>query len=335
MKHAYTLLACLVVLPSALRAQHDHHAPTVRVTLGKGEIIVEYGPLVPPLEHREGHRSPTAVFTMPADGWLRGFAVTLLDSASNPLPRRMLHHAHVIAVGRRDLFTNEMMRVAAAGSETSDITLPRIFGLRANRGDTLAMVVAVHRPPGTPDGPVTLRLRAPFTPRTALLKAMTVYPMSISIGTRGQPNVFDLPPGRSEHFWEGSPSIDGRVLGFSGHLHRYGILLRFEDRTAGRVLWEGKPKVGKDGEVLGFPVTSLLSSAGVKLNADHVYRLTAVYDNPTTQTVRSDGMGVIGGVFRPRDGMWPRVDHGHPDYVADFRALIGTNAHCHAPDCRN
>ena len=325
-------------MPASLAAQHQHAAaaaPTVRVTTGKGEIIVDYGPLMPSAEHKSDHQAPTAVFTMPADGWLRGFGVELLDSTANPLPRKMLHHVNVIAVGRRDLFTNEMMRIAAAGPETGDITLPRFFGVQAQRGDTLVMVIALHRPPGTPDGPVTFRLRAAFTPRTARLKAMNVYPMSIAIGVRGQPNVFDLPPGRSEHFWEGSPGIDGRVLGFSGHLHRYGILLRFEDRTTGRVLWEGKPKIGNDGEVLGFPVTTLLSSAGVKLQANHLYRLTAVYDNLTSKPVRADGMGVIGGVFRPKDGAWPKADHGHPDYVADFRALLGTNAHCHAPDCKN
>jgi hypothetical protein len=57
---------------------------------------------------------------------------------------------------------------------------------------------------------------------------------------------------------------------------------------------------------------------------DHVYRLTAVYDNPEGRTIPDGGMGVLGGLMMlPRGTRWPAMDRQDPDYVADARALLG------------
>src|SRR5438270_623839 len=66
---------------------------------------------------------------------------------------------------------------------------------------------------------------------------------------------FDLPPGRTERFWEGSPAIPGTILGLGGHLHDYGVSLELTDATAGTVLWRGAPVTDAAGRVLSFPLT--------------------------------------------------------------------------------
>lgn len=117
---------------------------------------------------------------------------------------------------------------------------------------------------------------------------------------------------------------DTLVLGLSGHLHRYGVALRLEDRTTRKVLWELNPTSDSTGEVGAMPVSKFLWSLGKPLRPDHVYRLTAVYENPEPRTIPDGGMGVIGGVvLLPRGTRWPSVDRRHPEYVVDVESILG------------
>jgi hypothetical protein len=64
---------------------------------------------------------------------------------------------------------------------------------------------------------------------------------------------------------------------------------------------------------------------GLPLRADHVYRLTAVYDNPTGQTIPGGGMGAVGGVIVPHPGTeWPGVDPRAPELRADIDVTTRT-----------
>jgi hypothetical protein len=330
------ILAALAAVPVArpTRAQEHHHAPadgasaaaTARVVDRGDELLLEYGPIALPARasHDDVRQPPTLQFALPADGWMRGYAVELVDEGGKRVPQRVLHHMNLVERGRRDLFTNAMARIAAAGAETGPVILPRVVGLRGARGDTLAMTLMFHNPTDGAYAGVTLRVRVPFTRASSRVGAIGVYPLSLAIGPKDRPNTFDLPPGRSEHHWEGSPAVEGRILGLSGHLHRYGVALRLEDRTAGKVLWEVRPERDSTGEVLAMPVSRFVWSGGKRVRPDHVYRLTAVYDNPEGRTIPDGGMGVLGGLMMlPRGQRWPALDRQHPDYLADARALFG------------
>src|SRR5690606_38333091 len=98
-------------------------------------------------------------------------------------------------------------------------------------------------------------------------------------------HAYDLPPGKSQKSWEGRPAISGRLLGVGGHLHDYGVLLRLEDVTAGKVIWEAEPILDESGSVVGMPMKKFFWRLGVPIRADHVYRLTAFYDNPTGRMI--------------------------------------------------
>jgi hypothetical protein len=320
------LVLAIAFAGSRETAAAQAHAPTLRVIDRGRELVVEYGPLA--LHAGSGHAAavepPAILFRLPATGWMRGYVVELVDGAGRRLPQRLLHHMNLIAKNRRDLFSNVMQRLGAAGPETGTITLPRFAGVWGARGDTLVMTVMLHNPTEIHYDDVRLRVLIPFVRARSRVGAITVYPVSVAIGPKERPNVFDLPPGRSEHFWEGSPAVAARILGLSGHLHRYGVALRLEDRTARKVMWELKPRSDSAGEVRDMPVSMFLWTLGKPIRPDHVYRLTAVYDNPEGRTIRDGGMGVIGGVVvLSRGARWPAVDRLHPEYVADARAILG------------
>jgi hypothetical protein len=317
------LIACLAARSEPAAAQTP--APTLRVIDRGRELVVEYGSLA--LHAGSGHAAavepPAILFRLPTTGWMRGYAVELVDGAGRRLPQRLLHHMNLIAKNRRDLFSNVMQRLGAAGPETGTITLPRFAGVWGDTGDTLVMTVMLHNATGMHYDDVRLRVRIPFVRARSRLGAITVYPVSVAIGPKERPNVFDLPPGRSEHYWEGSPAVAARILGLSGHLHRYGVALRLEDRTAGKVIWELKPRSDSTGEVRDMPVSMFLWSLGKPIRPDHVYRLTAVYDNPEERTIPDGGMGVVGGVVvLARGARWPAVDRLHPEYLVDVQSIL-------------
>jgi hypothetical protein len=138
---------------------------------------------------------------------------------------------------------------------------------------------------------------------------------------------WDLPPGRSERSWEGTPAVGGRILGVGGHLHRFGTELVLEDVTAGRVLARLRPDVGPDGSILGVQRRRFLWRFGLPLRTDRVYRITAVYDNPTLDTIPWGAMGAIGGIVLPRERAWPMPDSANPLFIRDLAGLIDFDVH--------
>src|ERR1051325_6085974 len=146
-----------ILIAGAIGAQQ----PTTRVAERDGAVVIEYGPVDLPAStpHDRMQQPPTLTVRLPADGWLRGLEVDLVDSAGHALPRRLLHHLNVISPDRRDLFSNVMLRLGAAGAETSPITLPRIIGVRAKGGDSVFITLMFHNPTDIRYEHVTLRAR--------------------------------------------------------------------------------------------------------------------------------------------------------------------------------
>jgi hypothetical protein len=259
-----------------------------------------------------------------------------VDAAGQPVPHDVIHHINVIVPGRRELFSPIMLRIGAAGQETGPLVLPRLLGYRVHRGDTVLVSAMLHNPTGTSYDGVRLRLHLPFVSSAAFIGAISIVPFYLDVMPPAGSHSFDLPAGHSERSWEGKPAIAGRVLAVGGHLHKYGVALRLEDRTEGKLIWEAKPITDSTGEVTSMPTAKFLWKLGVKIHPDHVYRLTAVYDNPTGAAIPDGGMGALGGVLIPsRNTAWPRVVLEDPEYQKDVRITYrldpqpATHAHMH------
>jgi len=310
--------------PGQIVMLHDHaamSAATLRSVVDKGDLVLELGPIDLPANasHDEVRQAMPASVAAGVDGWLRGYTVELIDSAGRPVPQTVVHHVNVIIPDKRELFSPIMLRLAAAGAETAPVGLPWFLGYPVKSTDSLLVSAMLHNESPADYRGVRLRVRMPLT-RRHLIGAMTIYPFYMDVMPPAGSHSFDLPEGRTERFWEGSPAVNGRILGVSGHMHKFGTLLRLEDRTSGKVLWEGKPVVDSTGEVTSIPIKRFVKTFGVGVRADHVYRLTAIYDNPTGKPVVDGGMGALGGVFKPDEaGSWPAVNRSDPDYVLDWR----------------
>jgi hypothetical protein len=306
-------------------------APSLRISLNAAErdMVVEVGPVDLPAdgEHRQ---LPAFHAAIPADGWLHGYRVELVDGQGRPVPRRILHHVNVIAPGQRELFSPIMLRIAAAGQETAPVQLPRMLGYRVHHGQELIVTSMLHNPTGQAYRGVRLRVHFPYTPAGALLRPVTIFPFYIDVMPPASLHSYDLPPGRSSRSWEASPAVNGRLIGVGGHLHQYGTGLRLEDVTARRVIWSGRPTIAADGEVSDMPQGMFVMKLGVPIYRDHLYRVTADYDNTSGAAIPGGAMGVVGGAFAPDAGAsWPGVDRNDPQLKLDWQLVHTGNQDGH------
>ena len=312
-------------LAAEARAAHD---PT------SDELRLELEPLdLPALAtHHDVAQPPPQTFTFPADGWIRGYEIELVDDRGRAVARDVIHHVNLILPQRRELFSPIMLRLGAAGAETHPVRLPRLLGYRVQGGDTLLVTAMLHNPTAEDYHNVRLRLRFNFTARR-VLPVVSIFPFYVDVMPPAGVHAYDLPPGRSEQSWEGRPAVPGRILGVGGHLHKYAVVLRFEDTHTGKTIWEATPVVDERGNVVAMPRRMFLRSLGVVVRPERVYRLTAVYENPTGAIIPQGGMGALGGVFLPfRAARWPRVNADDPQYridVATTRADVNHDASGH------
>ena len=314
---------CSITLLAALTPVGAQEEPllSVRNNVEQQELIFEIGPLHLETGTDHGHVSqPRAqAVALPISGFLHGFTTEMIDAAGKPIPSVLLHHVNIIAPQRRELFSQIMQRVGAAGSETGPVVLPKVLGYPVEAGDSLLFTAMFHNPTGLAYHNARLRIRMRYSESTRQPR-VAIQPFYLDVMPPAGLHAYDLPPGRSEKSWEGRPAIDGRILALGGHLHKYGVALRLEDVTEGEVLFETAPEVDTAGNVVGMPKKYFVLKLGIPLRAQHTYRLTAVYDNPTGQTLAGGGMGALGGVFVPDERQaWPAVDRTHPEYLLDLK----------------
>lgn len=295
------------------------------------QYVIDIGPISLPANggHEDIKQPPPRALELPVDGWLRGLAFELVDEQGEQLPTRMLHHLNLIMPDHRELFSQIMLRIGAAGPETRPYSLPWFLGYRLHPGDSLLVTAMLHNPTPKEYRGVRLRVRLEVSQAGPLLRPLAIRPVYMDVMPPAGVHAFDLPPGRSVRSWEGRPAVAARLLAAGGHLHKYGTALRLEDVSTGKVIWEARPKLGGQGEVLSMPLRYFLPF-GVPLAPDHVYRLTAAYDNPTGRVLVDGGMGALGGIVVPAAGsVWPGVARGDSVYQRDVWVTTGPGSSHH------
>jgi hypothetical protein len=292
------------------------------------EYTIEMGPF--DLAAQSGHHGvqqprPVAL-ALPLDGWMRGLSYEIVDAQGEKLPNSLLHHLNLIAPDYRELFSDIMLRVGAFGSETKPYGVPFFLGYRIHPGDSLLVTAMLHNPTGKPVSGARLRVQLEVSPARPWVRPVAVRPVYLDVMPPAGSHAFDLPPGRFTKSWEGRPAVAARLLAAGTHMHQYGTALRLEDVTAGKLIWEARPETGPKGELVGMP-TKYFLPFGVPLHPDHVYRLSAEYDNPTGQVLKDGGMGAFGGVVIPAsDADWPAVARQDSVYLHDVRVTTGQGA---------
>lgn len=321
------MLLLVGLLAGAAPAQVQ--APIVQLEddRARNALVITVGPMDMPASHGDEHETHAGVFPpvtsvrVPRDGYVYGFDYEIRDGAGRLLPRDLLHHLNIADPTHRELFLPIAHRVFAIGRETGAQSMPwLLFGHPLTQGQELLVSAMMHNPTHEGYSGVSLRLTLRVVPASRPWPLFRVYTWQLDVAFPAGDKSFDLPPGPSSRSYEARPAMAGRIMVIAGHLHPYATGITFEDVTAGRVIWEGKPIGGPEGELEGVTMGRLYRKLGAKIEPDHTYRVTVSYHNPTDQTIPDGGMGVVGGLFLPSgDAAWPAADPSAELYRLDLR----------------
>jgi hypothetical protein len=324
------------ILAVALAGGPSQPAPSVTIAVdsSRKELTITAGPYdlpnMPPMENHAmmdfgmSHDTPIQEFEWPIDGWFRGFRLELTDAAGRPVPRDVIHHMIMVNFSRRQLVYPAVERLMGAGTETGDLSVPKTIGVPMTPGMKLGMYVAWHNDSGQDFEGVFLKIVMLWTPKNQNPPPVNSLPIYMDVNlTVGGSNTFDVPPGVSEKAYEFTLPVSGRILGIGGHLHDYGVGVRLEDAETGKLITRVEATRDSAGKVSKVSQRLFgVSGEGLKLKANHRYRVVGMYDNPTGQTLIRGAMAHMAGLFVPDDiSQWPRIDPENPEYLRDLAAL--------------
>jgi hypothetical protein len=117
--------------------------------------------------------------------------------------------------------------------------------------------------------------------------------------------------------------VTGHLRHLGGHLHDFGVELRLEDAETDKVLARLRAARAADGTVRDVGRTRFFFKRnGLRLAANHRYRVVAVYENPRCSPVKG-AMGLLVGVFAPDNvSQSPVVDATDSSYRTDLAWLL-------------
>jgi len=334
MSLSVVLLATLAFGPGRpLHHPQDEVTVTVTVDSSKHEVRIKAGPFFLPnmaaMDHAmmdmgAGANTPVYHFTWPVEGWMRGFKSGVEDAQGNPLPKRLMHHMIGMNYSRRQALYPAIERLFGAGQETADATIPATIGVPMKPGMDLGFYIMWHNETGKDLDGVYMTMSLLYSPKNQNPRPVEVLPLYMDANlTVGGSNTYDLPVGKSEKAYEFTFPLNGRLLGYGGHLHDYGVAVRLEDVASGKVIARVTAKRDKDGMVTGVS-RSLpgVGGAGLKLRAGRVYRVIGEYDNTSGKFLKNGAMAHITGIFAPdRPSDWPTIDESDPGLQRDLASL--------------
>lgn len=313
------------VLPLALSA-----LPRASITADpkRGEVVLELPPVdLPAGASHNGPQPPASLGEFPLSGSVYAFHAELVDENGRQLSPHLLHHMNVMNPAERELFLPISRRILASGSETGEVRFPRLlFGSRFHAGERIVANAMLHNPTAVGYRGVRVRLVLNYVPDRRPWPFWSVIPWQLDVAFPVGDKSFDLPPGRSERAYEGSPAVEGKLVVIGGHMHEYGRTIEFWDVTTGELLWHGEPAPAPPGVPSAVPLGRLysLTGIGLRITPAHRYRVRVIYENPTGRTIAGGGMGVVGGLFVPsRSAVWPSTDPSDSLYQQDLRHFIG------------
>jgi hypothetical protein len=326
-----SIFAMIALLAAPAAAQK----PSIQIDRVRHEVAFIAGPFdVPPMDmHMHGTHAAMQMghdekvhtlyqFTWPVDGYAKAFRVEVRDARGNLLPSSLLHHVTGVTIDRRQYIYESSERLFGIGKETGDVVLPGNLAVPLNKGQRIGYYVAWNNTTAKELRGVSVRVVMTWAPPQATSQLIPVLPIWIDVNNEvGGTNTFDLPPGKSAKSFEFTPPVGGRILGISGHLHDYGVMVRLEDAETNTVLVNLPATRDANGQIRSMAKKFYAVNA-LRLKAGHRYRVVAVYDSPLKETIAKGAMGAVVGVIAPDDlARWPSVNPDDPQFRRDMASL--------------
>ena len=250
-----SLLLATTLLTPAISSRKPAVEPQISIVVdsARGEVVITAGPYdlpnMPP-DMAEMHMGSPQVlrFDWPVDGGLRGFNLSMQTEDGKPLPKSVIHHLIAVNFDRRQIVYQMVERLFGWGKETDPVLLPAGVGVPLAKGQHLGVYAMWHNDSGHDIHNAYLKMTLAWIPKSRLQNP--VLPMYVDVNNHiGGVTTFDVPPGKSTQAYEFEFPLSGRLIGIGGHLHDFGVAVRFEDAVTGKVLVRLKSDRDQNGEI--------------------------------------------------------------------------------------
>ena len=262
--------------------------------------------------------------------------VDLVDANGQPVPRHVMHHLIMVNFSRRQLLYSAAERLMGAGTETDDeISVPKTIGVPMTPGMQLGMYVAWHNDTGKD-------LEGVYPQADHAVDAQE--PESAAGQLAADLHGREPDGGRQQHVRRrrrasrprrtSSPCRSaGGCSASAGTCTTTASACGWRTRRPARCITRVVATRDSAGQVIKVSRKLYgVSGDGLKLKANHKYRVVGEYDNPTGETQVKGAMAHMVGLFVPDDmSKWPAIDPRDPTYQRDLASLQvrGTRAGRH------
>jgi hypothetical protein len=329
LKHLVSALLAFAA-PLEAAATSSDSSVRIRVDSARREVVISVGPVHIPAMTKYAHHGKEEYFNIqwPVSGWLRGYRVDIVDSSGRILPRELIHHVGMANLGRRQLAYPIAERLFAAARETKPLLMPASMGVPLSENAHMVLYYALVNEGRSEVSGAAVQVTIFWTPDD-IRGVKDVLPLYANAKAQTEESIsFDVAPGVSSTSAEFIVPVGGRIRMLGGHLHDFGVELRLEDAESNKVLARLRAKRTSAGVIRDVGRTRFLfKRGGLRLRANHRYRVVAVYDNPNCYSIKAGAMGFVVGAFVPDDVRTIQaVDVADPAFQRDLAALTGSAA---------
>ena len=276
------LLVCLGVFSlSAADLLGDFRTSTVRSEYGVVSTVEFVTELIQldagVLAFHPDHAMRDFRFAEPV--WIIGYQTEVLD-AKNAHPRENYLCHTFFGDQRVTQHDDREMLALYSDAFTPEVHLPDGFGFRLAAGEPLHWMPLFNN---RQDEAVRIRMKAVIFVIREKDRAKAMRPLYSTLRSVNTPHLFFVEPGRHEFQKSFQAPFNGRIHFIGTHIHPHGVSIELYDNTNARLIWRSKRKLDHAGQMIAMDTFG--SEAGYAVKAGDVFRITAVYDNPTAAPI--------------------------------------------------
>jgi len=208
--------------------------------------------------------------------WIIGYKTEIRD-ASGKTPRENYLCHTFFGDQRVDQRQDQELKGIYSDSFTPEVHLPDGFGI------PLAPEERLHWMPmfnNREENPARVEMRVVVTVIREKDLTKSLKPLYASLRSVQVPHLFFVPPGHNERQVTFEMPFDGAIHFLGTHLHPYGESIEFYNVSRSQKVWKGTRMSVPDG-----PMQTYTNSEGYAVRAGETYRITAVYENPTSSEI--------------------------------------------------
>ena len=211
--------------------------------------------------------------------WIIGYQTEILD-AKNAQPREnYLCHTFV---GDQRVTQHDDREMLALYSDafTPQVRLPDGFGFRLAAGEALHWMPLFNN---RQEQPVRIRMKGVISVIREKDRAKSMRPLYSTLRSVNTPHLFFVEPGRHEFQKSFEAPFDGHIHFMGTHMHPYGVSVELYDVTRSRLVWRSTRRLDGAGQMIGMDTFG--SESGYPVKSGDMFRISAVYDNPTSAPI--------------------------------------------------